>query len=97
MLINVLYDDLFDDCDIISVPDEIGENAEQYSQMYCRWLDSDQCPEEYHIVINGNLGTICETEGFVKWINLSFGKGNIVAQIVKQHTKFVPEYPTAEF
>jgi len=99
MLINVLYEGDFDDCDIISVPDFVGCDIEDYGQQFCNWLNSNLLSDEWYITIDNHRVTVLETEGFVKWLNdnICSKDEKQLAYIVKQHTKLVNEYPIVEF
>ncbi len=105
-LINIIYDYEYDDStqqliiaddvDIVSVPDIVCENLEEVVQKFFDWTNSIEsgCWKD----IDGELLCCVETEDFIKWINSNyFNSENKEAFIVKQHTKYNPIYPIAEF
>ena len=105
-LINIIYDyeyndstqqiTIADDVDIVSVPDIVSENLEEIVQKFFAWTDSIEsgCWKN----IDEKLVCCVETEDFIKWINKNyFNSENKEAVIVKQHTKYNPSYPIAEF
>lgn len=97
MYINVLYEGDYCDCDIIFVPDSIGDKIEQYAQQFCDWLNTPYVSNDYYVTINGKEYLSLETDGFVRWLNHYICKDQCLAHIVKQHTNLVPSYKVIEF
>ena len=93
---NVLYEGDKDDVDIICMPNNIAEKISALSQKFLDWLpiaDSDI----YWQILDGHKCSICETDGFVKWLNENYCKNSQKVSIIKQHVKFVNKYNTIEF
>jgi len=97
LLITILYEEDYEDCDVISVPDEIGQKIDLYAQQFCDWLASDSITDDYYITINGKRYVNLETDGFVKWINKYLCNDNQSSYIEAQHIKYSPKYKTIEF
>ena len=97
MLVNVLFDDQYDDCDVISVPDNIGINIEFYAQKFCDWLNSGDITDEYYVTLNGKQYVSLETVGFVNWLNDCVCIDCFKCEVVAQHKKQNPKYKTVEF
>ncbi len=94
--INILFDDSFDDVDIISIPNDIASNIEKIAQEFLDWLPFAE-DDYYWAVIGGKRYNVCETEGFIKWLNSVYCKGIEKAFIVKKHTNYCPKNKTIEF
>lgn len=94
---NIVYENLKDDVDIISVPNHIAVRMETLSQLFLHWLPHADDNEIYWRVINGKKCSICETDGFIKWLNENYCKSGQKAKIVKQHVKFVEGYKSVDF
>lgn len=97
MLINILYEGDYSDCDLIWVPDIIGRDIETYGQQFCDWLNTASVSNEYFIKIDEKICIGLETEGFVNWINNHILKGDQLSYIVKQHVEFNSDYNVVEF
>lgn len=94
----VLYDENYNDVDILSVPDRIASCINDYGQSYCRWLESADVAPDLRRVVNGVKCTILETEGFVGWLNSNVIKdGEEKATILQTNTVFCEGYPVVEF
>ena len=105
-LINIVYDYeyddstqqliIFDDVDIVSIPDYVCENLEEIVQKFFDWTNCIEsgCWKN----IKGRLLCCVETEDFIKWINNNYYTcENKEATIIKQHTKYNSSYPVVEF
>lgn len=96
--INVVYDDMFDDVDILLVPDEIADNIEYVVWEFNQWLSSPENRNRFVLeVIDGYEVIGIETEAFLWWLNHLLIHTEHKAAILKQHTQLIPEYPCAEF
>ena len=94
----VLFDEQYDDVDILSVPKRIAENINDHGQSYCRWLESPNVDSNLLKVVNGVKCTVLETEGFVDWLNSTVLKDeDNKAIILESHVPFVEGYPIIEF
>lgn len=107
-LINLLYDYEYDDIedtvivtgnvDIISVPDFVCENLDIIVQKFFDWVSSTR--EHGYFVKNasGHETLIVGTNEFVKWLNDNYSEyENQEIVVVEEHTKYNPNYPSAEF
>ena len=96
--VNVVYDDDFDDVDILLVPDYVADNIERIVNEFNHWI---LLPENHGRfvakVINGYEVLGIGTAEFLWWLN--HVKIDIApkASIITQHTNLVPEFPCAEF
>ena len=94
----VLFDEQYDDIDILSVPEKIAENINDYGQMYCRWLESPDVVPALSTVVNGVNVVILETKGFVDWLNSSILKNDEQkVTILETHVHFREGCPVVEF
>lgn len=94
--VNIVFDDFFDDADIIAVPDEIVPNIEKIGQEFLNW----QAPEDdsdYWIILNGRKCSVAETDGFIKWLNANYCQGTKKAYVIARNTEYCPEYRIIEF
>ncbi len=95
--INIVYEDDYTDCDIIQVPDHIASKIEDYGQLFCDWLRGDDIPSEYYYFINGMRVGICETQGFIKWLNMYFCDDCEKITLIYQHVPYDPQYKRVDF
>lgn len=93
---NVLYEDDKDDVDIICVPNHIAKTIESLSQLFLDWLPNAD-DGIYWTIINGKKCSVCETDGFIKWLNENYCKSGQKASIIHQHVRFVDGYKSIEF
>jgi hypothetical protein len=93
----IVFEDDYNDCDIISVPDFVADQSEKFCQMFFRWLDSEDLSDEYYVFINGEKCIGAETIGLVNWLNEYICPSNEQASIIEQHIKFEYGYPIMEF
>ena len=93
---NILYEGDKEDVDIICVPDFIASKIGIVSQLFLEWLPNTDS-KMYWTTIDGHECSVCETEGFVKWINKQYCENKQKAFIVEQHVSLIKEYRTVEF
>ena len=93
---NILYEGDKEDVDIICVPDFIASKIGIVSQLFLEWLPNADS-KMYWTTIDGHECSVCETEGFVKWINKQYCENKQKAFIVEQHVSLIKEYRTVEF
>ena len=96
MYFNVLYEDDKDDVDIICVPNHVAIRMESLSQLFLDWLPNAH-EKAYWMKLNGKKCSVCETDGFVKWLNENYCKSGQRASIISQHVRFVNGYKSIEF
>ena len=94
--INIVFDDLLDDADIIAVPDEIAPRIQEVGQEFLRWVPSAQ-DSMYWTEMDGRKCAIAETDGFIKWLNENYCKGLEKACVVARNTNYHPNLKTVEF
>lgn len=94
--VNIVFDDVFDDVDIIAIPDEIAYKIEEIGQEFLDWVP-DPNDKDYWITINGNKCVVAETAGFIKWLNSYYCLEKGKAYVIATKTNFCPEYKTIEF
>ena len=93
---NVLFEDDKEDVDIICVPDYIAIRMDFLAQQFLNWLpnaDNDM----YWTILDGKRCSVCETDGFIKWLNDNHCKSSPMASIINKHVQFVDGYNTIEF
>lgn len=94
--VNIIFDDVLDDVDIIAIPDEIAYKIESIGQEFLKWVSTSNDPY-YWVVVNGRKCNNSETEGFIKWLNYHYCLGKEKAYIISTNTNFCPEYKIIEF
>ena len=94
--VNIVFDDVFDDADILLIPDEIFSRIEEIGQEFLQWLHSTEDPE-YWTIINGRRCMVAETDGFIKWLNATYCKDLQKAIVVARNTNYEPSLKIIEF
>ena len=80
----ILYDDMYDEADIIAVPDSLYDNIQELGQQFCRWLEKGE--HDFWVTSpNGERYLTLETSGFVWWLNKRLGDDS------KEKVKIVEE------
>lgn len=95
-LFNVVYDDDMKDVDIISVPNCAALRIKEITQEFLRWLPHAR-EEIYWTTVNGNRCSVCETAGFVSWLNNNYCECKSEATIVEEHVNYNDNYDIIEF
>ncbi|MBQ3100226.1 MAG: hypothetical protein IJC50_04465 [Clostridia bacterium] len=92
--LNIIYEECYDDADIICVPDSIYDNIKEIVTQFLNWLpDAPKTdPDYWWLREDGNYGQILETVGFIKWLNNTHCQNEGNAFIVKQNTNWDPEF-----
>ena len=107
-LINILYDYKYDDIedtvivtgdvDIVSVPDFVCNNIDAVVQKFFYWASSTRDHGYFVQNTSGHEVLAVGTNEFIKWLNdnyIQYENQEIV--VVEAHTKYNPNYPSAEF
>ena len=94
--VNIVFDDLFDDADIIAIPDEVSSRIEEIGQEFLHWIPTAEDPD-YWTLINGRKCTIAETDGFIKWINTTYCKNLEKCYVVARNTDYDSTLKIIEF
>ena len=96
--VNLLFEEEYDDVDIISVPDEIADNIDDVAQLFFKWLWIPENRQHFYVTLpDGKEALGIDTKEFLWWLNHVFLSSGKKAEIILQHTKYQPEYPTAYF
>ena len=94
----VIYDEHYNDVDVLGIPSKIVKNIIDLGKMYCEWLYSHHNDPQFCTVVNGVKCTILETEGFVNWLNFTVLKDDAEkATILETNVQFREGYPIVEF
>ena len=94
--VNIVFDDVYDDADIIAVPDEIVSNIEKIGQEFLHWNPPED-DSDYWTIINGRKCRVGETDGFLKWLNARYCQETGKAYVVARNTDYCPEYKIIDF
>lgn len=96
--INIVYDDNFDDVDIIAVPDNIARNIESIVNEFMEWLSVPKNRQNFMVQsAEGNLVLSVGTDEFLWWLNCVKLAADARAVLVCQHTVFISGLPVASF
>jgi hypothetical protein len=87
--VNIVFDDVFDDADIIAIPDEIFSRIEKIGQEFLSWVPTTEDPD-YWTIINGRKCAVAETNGFIKWLNATYCKNLEKSYVVTRNTDYNP-------
>ena len=82
--INLVFDECYEDADILLVPDFVFNTADAWSSKYGNWLVS----QGEHVM---------ESKGFVEWLNKFYCTENNKACILQQHITVDPDEKAIEF
>ncbi len=96
MCFNIVYEYDNEDVDIIGVPAAIAENIEVLAQEFLDWLPSAG-DDLYWTMVSGHKSSVCETEGFVKWLNDYHCVDTQKVSIKKKHTHYCDKYGAIDF
>lgn len=95
--INLIFDGVYDDADILLVPECIAEDTEKVMYEFGKWL---LCAEEAKRfrTLNAPQGKFYEigTDEFIWWLNNIKITEGTKASIIKQHIEYDPLLPKAE-
>lgn len=94
--VNIVFDNFYDDADIIAVPDEIIKKLPELAQDYLNWIPPETDTESW-VFTNGKKCLNKETVGFIKWLNQNCCANLNKAYIISQNTAYNAEYPIIEF
>lgn len=94
--VNIVFDNDFEDADIIAIPDEIASEIETIGQEFLDWVPTaDDC--DYWTIIDGQKYLVAETDGFVKWLNSCYCSKTEKAYVVKRNTNYCSQYKVIDF
>lgn len=92
--INLVFDEVYNDVDILLVPDDIAEGIESVMLEFGRWLSCDEYAK-YFRTGQGKFLAIGTSE-FLWWLNHIRIIEGTKASILEQHAEFDPLLPIAE-
>ena len=82
--INLVFDEVYEDADVLLVPDWVAEEAWHWPMRYGTWL-----------VAQGRIDM--ETEGFVEWLNAQIDSEAEKVRILQQHVTVSAAEPSIDF
>ena len=88
---NILFDGCENDVDIICVPYSIASEMNVLAQKFLDWLPNAD-DKIYWTIINNRKVSVCETDGFIKWINENYCKTIPKSYVVIRHSKICNEH-----
>ncbi len=94
--VNIIFDGFINDVDIIAIPDEIVYKINEIGQEFLHWKAPIE-DNDYWIVINGEICSVAETDGFIKWLNSTYCKTLEKAYVVSRNTTYCPKYEIIDF
>ena len=94
--INIVFDDAFDDADIIVIPDDIFSRIEEIGQEFLNWVPQAEDPD-YWTIIDGRRCAVAETDGFIKWLNATYCNDLENAFVAARNTNYEPSLKIIEF
>ena len=97
--VNILFDDDYEDMDIIAIPKELSEIIVLLAEEFECWEGPKDDPDYWSATSSTDkLVKNVETSGFIKWLNRFYCKGEKKAYIVVQHVEYnFNGFPTVEF
>jgi hypothetical protein len=97
-LINLIYEDDYDDVDILLVPDFVHDHIEDVLQTFFNWAAKTREHGYFIIDEKGKEVLAIATKEFVEWLNCNYfqSEGQEIV-VVEANTKYNAEYPSAEF
>ncbi len=87
-LVCILYDDMYDEADIIAVPDSLYDNIQELGQQFQWWLG--EAEHDFWITRpNGQRVLAVGTAEFVWWLNKQLGDDhNEKVKIVEENVRY---------
>ena len=87
-LVCILFDYVYNDADVIAVPDSLYDNIQELGKQYCQWLTEAE-HDFWTTYPNGERHLSLETDGFVWWLNKQLGDDcKEKVKIVEQHVRY---------
>ena len=93
--INIVFDDDYEDVDVIVIPDEIADAIQRLAQDYLFWIPPKDDPNGW-VVDDGEPVLIKETTGFVEWLNKNHCIG-VKSYVIEEHTSYSKHDGDVEF
>ena len=96
--INLVYEDDYEDADVLLVPDEIADNIDDVMLEFFGWVKFPENNSRFLVKVGeGKKVLSIDTEEFLWWLNNVKLYGGTKATIEKQHTMMWQGCPNAEF
>lgn len=96
--INIVFDDVYNDVDLLLVPDEIADDVDMVISEFNKWLSVPDNQQRFLVPYAGESMVLSiGTEELLWWLNHVKIIGENKASIVRQHTQFVPSFPVVCF
>ena len=97
-LMNIVYDGEYENVDIVRVPGWVADDIETILRDFNEWLSIPTNRQPFsHKCTDGRMVLSVDTPDFLWWLdNIKIAEEQMT-EIVKQHTIFDPNLPTAEF
>lgn len=92
----IVYEDMYEESDLICVPSTVFERISQLAQEFLNWLPDAGDPEYYEYT-NGRKVIVCTTDGFVKWLNSYVCNHPMVCQVVSRGIPCKYDHKIVEF
>ena len=95
--INLVFDDEYDDVDILLVPKAIADNIDAVVNEFFSWTAIPENGQRFVAEAFGKTVLGIDTKEFIWWLNEIKISGDEKAQVLEEHTSYCPEYPRADF
>lgn len=97
-MINVVFDEVYNDVDLLHVPSEIADNIELVVREFNDWLSDPKNQKPFLVpYVNKRMVLSVGTSEFLWWLNHVKIISGDKASIAKQHTLYVEGLPRADF
>lgn len=98
-LMNVVFDEYYDDVDIILVPDDMAEVIDDLLGIYNDWTSEQKKRGVWHKFRDGITGFVAATDtvDFIEWVNHFYYDEEGEITIIESNTKYNPLYPQIDF
>lgn len=94
--VNIVFDSMFEEADIIVIPDELTSKIEAIGQEFLDWLPNTN-DSDYWTIIDEQKYLVAETDGFIKWLNSYYCSETEKAYVLMKKVKYCPLYKVIEF
>lgn len=96
--INLIYEDDYNDVDILLVPDDVADNIDDVVRCFFSWLRVEENASRFMVTTaSGHKGLSVDTKEFIWWLNNIWIRNDSEAKVIVQHTSYQNEYPRADF
>ena len=95
--INLVYENDYDDADILLVPKDAAESIDETVQLFFDWVHMPEQENRFKVLLHGRLVTSIGTKEFLWWLNNIYHEGKENAYLIAEHVSACPDYPFANF